>query len=373
MKILMINLILLMVITFSGCARFRVSDLSKSTVITIPITKNNYSGVFFNQSGGVYEAIPGRVGIKDNLIIFPEASKKQIKFFKDRKMFMILQSHLFKEEKSENMQPYEKIDVKKSDSLNIPGKIVIGDNDDFFVENYDPVISKDVDQKESYGFYRILHFDINGNFLGLIGRKGQNELPFDNVMWMDTDTEGSLWVFYRQLDELNLDQYGEGNLLFSISEKECYSYLYENEKSENLFSHCEYMYPFNDGSKILLVGRTEKRPEEESKEKGYIFQYRTFKILDLDEKKAYPLMNRMNDPEDFPFLPYDDKHILIWQTRAQNIVRFAMYSIEGNLTNNLQIEFDGLIHNWRRTYYTLKGEFYSIRVFKKKLKIYRWS
>lgn len=360
-------------ILFIGCARFRVNDLSKSTVISIPIKKENGAGVWFNESSGVYEAVPGRVGIKDNLVIFPEASRKQIKFFKDRRLYMIMQSPLYKQkEESEDKLP-DTVDVKKSMQLNIPGKVVIGDNDDFYIENYDPVVSSDPDQKESYGFYRILHYDINGNFLGLIGRKGQNELPFDNIMWMDSDTEGSFWVFYRQLDELNLEQYSEGNLVYSISQNECHSYLYEKERDKDLFSQCEYMYPFNDGSKVLLVGRTEKKPEENSKEKGYIFQYRTFKVLDINDNKAEPLMSRMNDPEDFPFLPYDDSHILIWQTRAKNIVRFAVYSTEGDLTNNLQIEFDGLIHNWRRTYYTLRGEFYSIRVFKKRIKIYRWS
>jgi len=366
-------------ILVSGCARFRVSDLSKSTVISLPITEENLHGVYFPSDNGVLQMIPGRVGIKDNLIIFPEPYRNQIKIFKDRKLLMILKSNRAPDaDSAQKLEEKKKalisaqVEIKKSDVLNVPGKIVIGEQDDFYVENYDPIKNAD-EGSGRFGFYRILHFDLNGNFKGIIGRKGQSELPFDNIMWMDTDKEGALWVFYRQLDELNLDMYSEGNMVFSMTENKCFSQLYGEHQEKNLQNVCEYMYPFPDGSRILLVGRSEKEPEKDSNEKGYLFQYRTFKYYDIESRKAETIFEKMNDPDDFPFLPYDDNNILIWQTRSPNTIRFAVYSTGGSLKNNLEIEFDGFIHSWRRTYYTLKGNFYSIRTFKDSIKIYEWN
>ncbi len=360
-----------------GCIRFKVNHLKAIEVASIPINNKPLS---FPKRNGFYYGIPGRIGIDTDKIVISEPNKRSINIFTDQKKKpLVIYSKKFYDPKIKKGEIILDNDSEYilNENLNIPGIIISGKENDFLVQNY--IFPSSLPEKnnkknpEPKGFYKVLHFNYKGNLLGIIGRMGQAELSFENIIWMDVDTDNSLWILYRYLDDLYLDRLYENKLENQFKEKECENILFQGiTKKKEMLYICEYMYPFYEGNKILMVGKVEKRINK-NKIEDYIFQHRVVKVKDLDSDKITEIFKRLNDAEEFPYIPYDESHIMIWQTKKHNAFKYSIYNLEGDLTKNLQIDLKDDSHSWRATYATLRGDFYSIRIFSNRIYIYQWE
>lgn len=348
----------LIVLSATSCAFFRVDKLNDQPEARIPL--NDESGVKFQNQSGIVHEIPARVAETDDWVVISEPSRKSVKIFNDSKL---LTEIISLEEKAdpEKLPASAAGELKTNSYLKIPGRTIAGQNEDFFVESYNNVKAGRNKSDSGAGFYKILQFNLRGNFIRLIGREGRPELPFENILWMDVDSENRLWVLYRFLGNLKLDAYREGRLDYSIKQQNCESLMLENiEKEDNELLNCEFMYPFFDAERILLTARVDRVPD--SDKEVTTFRYRVVKVLNTENAEVETVFSRLNDPEDFPYLPYDNNNFLVWQTEDYDTLKFSIYNLEGNLQNNLQIKLTGRHNRYRTTYYSLKGKFYSIKV-----------
>ncbi|MDH4261951.1 MAG: hypothetical protein OEV78_02790 [Spirochaetia bacterium] len=371
---------LLAILSINACARFKVEKLNSNELFSIPIDKKA-EHLDFPEQKGLYYEIPGRLAVLDDWLIVSESSNKQIKIFKNNKLKTIIVS----EDAKKNV-PVDDKSVKKeivqrmySKHLNIPGALAAGKDDDFYVINY--ISTEDAAKKEnksdgleSEGYYKILHFDVKGNFLQIIGRQGKMDRPFETILWMDTDDDNNLWILYKSIEQLVLDKYKDGILVYSMSQMECEEALFSGQKVEdNSITQCEEMYPFYNDDKILLIGRIDKLPEKKAdNDSVYIFQRRIYKTKNIKNKKLNTIFENMNDPEDYPYIPHGS-NILIWKTAKLDRFKLAVYDTDGDLVKFLQIDLPGRRNSWRSTYATLAGDFYSLKVQSNNLQVIKWK
>jgi hypothetical protein len=363
----------------SSCARFKVDKLNSEIIFKIPASG---PGKLLNYPfhRGLMHEIPSHVGVVDNWLVISEPSNKAIKIFNGNKLTTVILAS------DADGAPYEEMKKKNADlnfnvimNVNVvyPGTVVAGRNDDFYVVTYKPsAIEQNTNpnvDSQSTGYYKILHFDVKGNFINVIGRELKQELPFESIIWLDTDDNNDLWVLYRHFNELHLDNYGKDGMLASIDEKDCSASMNPSEVTDkdHLFT-CEVLYPFDNGKKVLMSGRFEKLENEQNKENTkYLFIERLYASKTLKTGQVETIFHRKNDPDSYPYLSYGD-NFFMWKTISAKRTKLSIYTTSGELENNLQIDLYGQRNDWRSTYATLSGKIYSLRIFDKNLEVHRW-
>ena len=367
---------------FISCSRFKVDKLDSELIFSIPISES-HSSVYYPKQFGIYHGIPSKVGISGDWLILSEPSEKKVKIFKDNELQTIIISENTTAKARDSEDP-GKTKVISNNHLEIPGIIVAGNDDDFYVVSYTPSDLRVKPQRskrkiepvqtESTGFYKILHFDMKGNFLHLIGRRGLAELPFESIIWMDTDSDNRIWVLHRHLGELFLEEFANGKEIAMMNQKDCEKKLFKNANDTSdvsFISKCEYMYPSENGEDLILIGKVGKAPSKNEGD-GYTFLYRKYVVMERASGKSTVIFNKLNDPEDYPYIPYED-NIFIWRTVDPGVVRFGIYTQAGDLVKSLQVELFGKKSNWRSLYASLSGNIYGVRVFNKNIEIYQWQ
>jgi hypothetical protein len=350
---------------YLGCARFRSSTLKPEKIFSLPLGEDKAR---FPRQGGVYHEIPGRVGVFKEWVAFSEPSEKTVKVYRAGKLAFSL--------KGQDSAAKGKADSKSFEALRVPGRIMMGSNDDFFVENYIPPEGENKDAS-SRGGYKILQFDFKGKFLRSIGRKGLSELVFENILWFDSDSKGYLWVLYRYLDELHLDRYEGSRLAYEYRQTDCESATLDKQqieqmKNRNSIVHCEYIYPFYSGERIMFSSRID-RIDPDSDKKQMTLAYRIVKVKNLADSQAETVFARLSNAEDHPYLPQGKDSVGIWQNLEGGRVRVGRYSLDGDLRNSLVLELTGRPSEWRQVWQTLSGDFYGIRVFADQFEIHRFK
>ena len=376
-KIITITSVLL-TITIINCARFKVEKLKPETIFTAEIGKD----VKFPNQDGLKHVIPGQMGIVNDWVIIPETSDHRLKIFKNSRLQVILVDKA-QYQSTQKIAPATKaIDsiTRPIEQMHYPGLIANGVNEDFYVANYTPFPSQRTKNRFSSkprqvisagGLYNVLHFNVKGELLDVIGRDTNYALSFGVIMRLDVDSEGRLSVLSNHVEGIQLQTYKNKKVIRTISEAECESILFENRSTKNSYT-CEQMIPFFDGEKILLAGRVDRVGK--ARPKGSTFEFRVFKIKDFEDNQVKTVFANLNDPGDLPYIPIDQGHILIWQgNNKPHKIKWPKFNLEGDLVNNLQITLTGRRHAYRNTYATIDGRFFSIKVFNQKISIIEWK
>ena len=353
----------------SGCARFKVEKLNLTTLFSIPLGSELHELNYPKQRGLYYE-IPSRVAVVGDWLAISEPSSRVIKIYKENQLSSIIysaESTQKRPDKKEEGAPR----FTESTHLGIPGMLTSGRDDDFYALTFTTAASG---ESGATGYYKIIHFDIKGNFINLIGRNNQESLPFERIIWMDTDENHNLWVLYRYLGNLYLERLGKESKVLTLSEEDCRKTLFgENPKDTERLYTCEVMLPFEDGEHILYAGKVQTVPREKNESlEGYEFLYRTYKVKNIVSGEVKTVFEKHSDPDSYPELPIGEQ-IYIWKPDDGDRVRAAVYNLDGDLLNNLQIEFIGKKSTWRSTYPSLNGEIYSLRVHNNELEVCRWN
>jgi len=371
--------LLSLLVLLNSCARFRVEKLNPDERFNIPIDRQA-DHLNFPEQKGLYYEIPGRLAVLDDWLVVSESSNMNVKIFKGNKLKTAIYSEAAPKSPATDDKPAKKDDFQKiySKHLNIPGVLTAGKDDDFYVVNYiatkEAATNATTNDAESGGYYKILHFDIKGNFLQIIGRQGKMDHPFESILWMDTDDDNNLWVLYKYVEQLVLDRYKDGVLTYTVTQKECEDTLFAGEAVDgSSIRQCEEMYPFYNDDMILMIGRVDKLPEKKATpDSVYSFQHRVYKTKNTKNNKVKTIFDNMNDPEDYPYIPRSS-NILVWKTAKLDRFKLAVYDTGGDLIKFLQIDLPGRRNNWRSTYATLSGDFYSLKVQNNSLQVVQWK
>lgn len=355
-------IVLLALILPGACARFRTSTLTPEKIFSMSLTDGK---LHFPRQNGIYHEIPARVGVMKDWVVFSEPSEKTVRIFRGGKPSASITAGV-----------KQKSDAKNPDALRIPGRVAMGVSDDFFVESYIPPDGESGDAMQR-GSYKILHFDLKGKFLHSIGRKGLSELAFENLLWFDTDSKGYLWVLYRYLDELHLDRYEGARLAYEFRQIDCENVTLDKKqlqtlKEKNSVIHCEYMYPFYSGERLMLASRVD-RIDSESEKKQLALAYRIVKVKNLNEPTADTVFGRLTNTEEHPHIPQGRDGIGLWQNLEAGRTRIGRYSLSGDLRNSLVLEQTGSAIQWRKNWQTLSGDFYGIRIFADQFEIHQFK
>ena len=357
-------LVILITLLFASCSRFKVDKMNPRKVFSMKVSRKT---LYFPEQNGIIHSLPQRIGVVDDWVIIPETTERRIKIYRKGTLSLILQSKA-RIAPAETLVVNESVKIVSDDQLNFPGAIFSGNEDDFFVINYSPSIAVPEDNSDApreKGIYKILHYDLKGNFLGLYGRNGNISLSYPGILWVDVDSENRLWVLYRLLDDLILERNNGKSVDLSYNRKHCESLLFTEKPTGSYSYSCEVMYPFYDEDRVLFTGKVIDKENRK-------FLYRVIKTQSTTNSETNEIFSRLNDPEDLPYYPFDGNHIMIWQTLDNERIKWALYNLDGDLVNNKQLTYFGKRSGWRSTYYTLSGSFYSIRLLNGTLEVYNW-
>ncbi len=379
MKLFKLFIYITLCMMATQCNRFKVTKLQQELLTEIAL--GNHKGLHFPKNHNSYYDITQKIGINDNVFIISEPSSFRIKIFEDEKLKIIIHSaKLHNESISKKIKKQKDIKYYTDKYLFVPGSIMAGQDNDFFVINYIPLkmLSEvtQTTQNNEGKFYQILHYTINGKLLHQIGRNGNPKIPYQRILRMDVDKKNHIWILSQYLGILYLEKIKGNNILYVASTQECNVVLFKELLNRSLSAnenyHCETIYPFYQGNKILFVGKVEQKTKN-SKQVDYMFKYRVVKTKEIDTEKEQVVFDYLNDPEDFPYMPYGEEHIIIWQTKKYNRFRLSVYDLSGRLINNLQIKLPGKRHTWRSTYFSLAQKAYSIKVADDYFSVYQWK
>lgn len=392
-RVATLTALLFVSLTLTSCAFFKVDKLKPELLAKLPV--GNVNGLLLPVQNGIVYEVPLRVGALDDYLIISESSRNRIKIFKDNKPIIIISSLKNQEEQNnvlsksqekekENTSESEEKKIEQSDFvgtevkfflneyLDIPERIVTGKNKDFFVVNYVRSGSSE-NVKEEQGYYKILHFGIDGEYYGVIGRNGQIELPFDSIVWLDTDNEGRLWVLYQQMGEYILEQFENRKALYNVNENECVNALFsESERQDtNISFTCERILPFFNGKRVMFYGKAEAIHSPEKKSSKQIYYHR-LAWRDLEKNETFIVFDEFTEENEYLALPVGEQ-VYMWNPSDPNRVRVSVYNLEGSRETNLQPEFLGRRSSWKNIYYRLDATLFGIRIFDNQFTLYRWK
>ncbi len=350
-------LLLILGTAASSCARFRVDNLNPKTIFSVNLKTE---GLSFRNQSGITLALPSRIARMDNFYAVASPDAGEIFIFEKEKPVLVIRG-------SSAPNTESKIPAASSPLLHIPGETIAGKNKTFFAVNYVPAAA-DAEGRDS-GYYRILHFSLSGELLGVVGRNGQRELAFESVLWFDSDQEGNLWVLHKYLGKIFLQSFSGESLVQNFSEEDCETALFGKPNPENSF--CELMYPFPSGERVFYSGRTQRASESENTPPRFL--HRTMANYDIEKNSVKMIFQEWNDPDDFPYPPIANRAILLWSMQKDNKIRLAEYGLEGNLKNNLQIQMKAHPQQWRSVYTSLSGKIFSVRTLANRLELIQWN
>lgn len=367
-----------------SCAFFKVDKLKPDVLAKIPIGSKN--GLKLPAQDGVVYEVPLRVGSIDNYLVISEPSQNRIKIFKDNQLQTILSSFKNRENNLDNQEQdtadqdsdFISTEVKffLNEYLDIPEKIVTGKNKDFFVVNY--IHSNLVGKSQSgQGFYKILHFGVDGEYYGMIGRGGQMELPFESVVWLDTDSEGRLWVLYQHMGDYVLEHYQNNKVIYSSNSDNCVNILFNEKEKQNKqqILNCERILPFYDGKRILYYGKAEANLEKKDsadQKENHLSSYRKLAFFDLEKNETSVVFDQFSEDHEYLALAIGDS-VYMWNPSDPSRLRVSVYDLEGSKQTNLQPEFLGNRSAWKSIYYRLDSSLFGIRIANSQLLLYRWK
>ena len=350
----------------------------------------------------LYHAIPQQFGVLGNRIVISEIENHAIKIFYRKKLETIIySSHKSSHKSSHRPNVYSKYDENSLDFdidiesipnkklifqensyLQVPGKIVVGEKDTFFVvnrletpdfyqkkisniqintnqnlyastnssyagySNRSINISKKVKQKRisnnKYSHYNILELNTKGELIRSIERKRKKPSAFQNIIWIETDVSGKLWVLYLYNKKLMLDAYIKGKLFFYIEEEKCLSTLFPIQDKKSIYT-CLRMHPFYNEKEVLLVGKVEKKPNKKNNLKPWnkeAFERYTIKILNWDFNTERVAMANIKDRHSIPYLPYGKESFLVLNPKKN--LSYQMFNTDGFFlqTINLDVKKD---------------------------------
>lgn len=386
---------LFFVLVLAGCGFFKVDKLTPHLLAKIPL--NNMNGLMWPVQKGIVYEMPMRVAFSEPYLIASEPSEQRVKIFKDNQPFIFIssvkknrleqdknhpnnnsslnsgQQQKTAEELSSLSQDFIKTEVKSviNGFLDIPEKIVAGKQKDFYVVNY--VRAGSIENEESQGYFKILHFTLEGEYLGVLGRGGQVDLPFESIAWLDVDNDGKLWVFYQHMGEYILDAYEDSHVVYSVDNNQCISILFssETQNQKNTLFTCEKMMPFSGGKRVIFFGKAESVAKGEDEKESSTF-YRKLTYFDMEKKESFDIFNDFTEANEYLALAFSD-FVYMWNPVDAERLRVSVYDLEGSKHTNLQPELLGRRALWKNIYYGLDGSLYGTRILNNQFELYGWK
>jgi len=362
--------IILIIILFLSCVRFKVDELSSNILFNIPIG-NDIKSLQFRTINNLPINLPNTLFYANDKIYVPNLEQGTVKIFnKSGDLEIIIGSNL--------ELPKDKkitiIDFPLSQAV----KVIPGHSGDYYIQNRLSSVDIKKDQnlnnvvpveKEIPNSSYIIHLKESGDLIGSIGTQGLKSSPFGYIYHMSVDNNSNLFVYhlfgyFKFITWID----PKGKLLQEIQENELSNIINEvNSKVE-----IEDIVPFSNSDNFLVS--VAYRNKKVNKGIKYRFKYRKIFKFNRLNISAGKIMVKITDPKEALFWTAPNEGFYVYQNEGKiNTIRIQVYNKEGNHINNKRLTLTGSRFNWRQIYSNFKYEILTIYSNGKSISLYNWQ
>lgn len=370
---------ILIILTMSQCARFRIDELSPSALYSIPlemnVTEQDFpDGLPILRTERIYGNFPYMPAINDDGIFLSDVSYRVIRFFpgSQAQPSWILNAR---------GKPLD-LEIESTDiPAGIPGAVASNDdalyieihdiqeeekrnyspidsNPDFPAENRLPAILRP--EFSTAAPARIVRVDLDDRTVITLKGEEAGNARFDRVDRMVMGEDDTLFVFHRVAGSPAITIYREGVLIRTELPRGV-------EATEELKNHrleVESMLPYPGGDRFL-ISAVFRNPSTFAPEIRKIYHQprggQATEIYSTDETR-----------DALSWAAPDGGFILETLDDSGGIL-FKIFSSNGEYLNNQLLRFPGVRESWRETYRNLNNRIFSVRINEGNYQLNEWQ
>lgn len=349
----------LALIMTTSCSQWKLNNLTRKNLLNIPngtslgnVSISSKDNVLMKLSMDVTES-GGRFYVADNIM-----NRLQV-FDGNGKLELVIGKEKFDHTKNDSGFN------RSSFNFGSIGVIAVDSEKNIYVQNsilareVGSSVSSDVDPNSNPSY--ILVFDKKGTLQYTIGQRGKADSPFYYIENLFTDHKDRLFVISRTFDSWSVSRFTRDERDFTTSFNRADFLEKENNKSLNPV--IENLKTFNAGDQFVVSVSY----YQESR-----FKYRKIYLYDIDKKEPLKEIMELPDPRNALFDIVDDKYLYLWNMDSRS-VKFIIYTLDGDIINNLQIEMQQTGALYEKIKIDDNFEFYTFSIFPERLEVFGWK
>jgi len=206
----------------------------------------------------------------------------------------------------------------------------------------------------------VLVFNEDGELQYTMGKTGTPDIPFFYIEKLFVDSNDRLFVISRSFNTWELYRFEKRkrDKYIDFSKLE----FKEKENNEIYEGRIENIEILRNGEKILL---------SVAYYHDVRFKYRKIYEYSLENDKITREVTTIQDPKNVLFKVVDDKILYFWNIEGKQ-VKFMLQNTEGNVINNIKLDFDNKNYFSKITS-NENGKFFSYHVANDSIMIYEWE
>lgn len=217
--------------------------------------------------------------------------------------------------------------------------------------------SDELDFSPSY----VLMFDKNGTLQYTLGRQGAPNIPFDFIEHIEVDRGDRLFVVSRKFNTWNVSRFHDRKLNFSSNFSN--SEFVEKEENNSYEGKIDCVRALRDGESLML---------SVAYYHGLRFKYRKIFNYSIKDSRIVRSIINIPDPKNELFAVIEDMHLYLWNIEERR-TRFVVTNFDGNIVNNVLLNFDEKRYYFQDLMVDETGSFYSYRVNRNSVDILEWK
>ena len=217
--------------------------------------------------------------------------------------------------------------------------------------------SDDLDFSPSF----VLKFDREGTLQYTLGKQGMPNMPFDFIEHMEVDRQDRLFVVSRKFNTWNVSRFQEKKPALSTNFSNVDFNETEEDKTYN--GRIEGVKILREGEHLLL---------SVAYYQGLRFKYRKIFNYSIKDEKIVRTIINIPDPKNELFAVMEDMNLYLWNIEERR-TRFVVTSFDGNIINNVMLNFDDKRYFFQDILIDESGAFYSYRVNRNNVEILEWK
>ncbi len=351
----------LMFFTFISCTQWKVSSLNSTEYLNIKngeepgsvkIVSDDYALETLSFSLGIFNS---NICIADNIL-------KRVQILEPNGRLKIIIGNL------------KEIDPKKIRGVNfnfrVIGSFTMDSKDNLYVQNRFPqsdsvkkFTTGTDDQADETDFSPsyILVFNSEGELQYTLGQRGAPDMPFYHIESLDIDAKERLFVITHSFNTWSIHRFDNKKRDFSI---DLGKIDFDEKDGNNIFKgKLESVRAYRNGEYLLL---------SVAYYHDLRLKYRKIFEFSIAKNAINRTVLNIPDPRNVLFNIIQDKLIYFWNMNNKE-VRFMISNMEGNVVNNMQLNFSHSKNYYTRLISDNSGTIFSYHATNKGIKVMKWE
>lgn len=266
---------------------------------------------------------------------------------------------------SKKTQPSKTYGVRYSFfNFSIIGEIAVDNERNIYIQNRFVSSRKyrRYRKKSNLGFSSsyILVFNEKGSLLYTLGQKGFPDIPFYFIKSMEVDESNRLFVITKSFNTFSVYRFikKKRDLYLNIGESD----FVDKKDEEEYVGKIENILIYQTGENLLL---------SVAYYKDFEFKYRKIYEYSIKQRRRSKTVLKIQDAKNEIYTIVDDKLIYLWDIEERDM-RFIVYNLQGNIVNNIQMQFPEKDGYFEDILIDESGRLFSYHVNKRGIDIFEW-